>query len=217
MIKGFVLDIDGTLLKSNEAHAKAWEHALKNFGYEVTADEVLTLIGMGGDRVLPALVPGLNKEKGKGKEISDYRRKYLLKKVAPNLKPTAGARELVMSLKKRGIQLVVATSASSEEFETLLKKAKVEDLLDTFTTASDVKRSKPAPDIIRAALRKIKLKPSEVLMLGDTPYDIASAKKNKVKTVALRSGGFSDEQLKGAITIFDDPRDLLKNLDSVLR
>lgn len=216
MIKGFLLDIDGTLLDSNEAHAKAWEHALKHFGYDVSSDEVLTLIGMGGDRVLPALVPGLDKEKGKGKEISDYRKEYLLKKVVPRLKPTKGARELVSALKKRKIKLVVATSASSEEFKKLLQKAKVDDLLSKFTTASDVKASKPAPDVIEAALRKIKLKPEEVLMLGDTPYDIAAAKKNGIKTIALRSGGFSDDQLKGAIAIFDSPKDLLNNLDKIL-
>jgi HAD superfamily hydrolase (TIGR01509 family) len=216
MVKGLLLDIDGTLLDSNQAHAKAWSHALKHFGYEVASDEVLTLIGMGGDRVLSALVPGLDKSRGRGKEISEYRKKYLLDKVVPGLKPTLGARELVKELKQRKIKLVVATSASEEEFKNLLKKAQVDDLLPEYTTASDVENSKPAPDILKVALQKIKLKPSEVLMLGDTPYDIAAAKKTGISTIALRSGGFSDEQLKGAIAIYNNPKDLLKNLDHVL-
>lgn len=216
MIKGFLLDIDGTLLDSNLAHAKAWEHALKHFGYDVIHGEVLTLIGMGGDRVLPALVPELDSEKGKGKEISTYRKNYLLKEVVPMLKPTKGARELINELKKRKMKLVVATSASGSEFKELLKKANVDDLLDKFTTSSDVNQSKPAPDIITVALKKIELLPVEVLMLGDTPYDIAAATKNGIKTIALRSGGFSDEQLKGAIAIFDNPKDLLNNLENIL-
>jgi HAD superfamily hydrolase (TIGR01509 family) len=216
MIKGFILDIDGTLLDSNEAHAKAWEHALRHFGYEVTAGEVLTLIGMGGDRVLPALIPGLDSKKGKGEKISEYRRKYFLEKIAPFLNPTRGARELVEELKKRKIKLVVATSSSSEEFMTLLKKAQVEDLLHEFTTASDVESSKPAPDVVAVALKKTGLDPAEVLMLGDTPYDIASALKNGIRTIALRTGGFSDVQLKGAIAIYDDPKDLLKDIENAL-
>jgi HAD superfamily hydrolase (TIGR01509 family) len=217
MIKGFLLDIDGTLLDSNRAHAKAWQHALRHFGYEVTAGEVLTLIGMGGDRVLPALVPGLDKNRGRGKEISEFRKKYLLEKVVPSLKPTPGARDLVKELKKRKIKLVVATSASEEEFKNLLKKAQVDDLLSEYTTSSDVENSKPAPDIITAALKKTGLKSAGVLMLGDTPYDIAAAKKAGINTIALRSGGFSDEQLKGAIAIYDDPKDLLNNLEGILK
>ncbi len=216
MIKGFLLDIDGTLLDSNEAHAKAWEHALRHYGYDVNHGEILTLIGMGGDRVLPALVPELDVSKGKGKEISEYRKKYLLNKIATKLKPTKGARELVMALKKRNIKLVVATSASSEEFEKLLKQAKVDDLLSEFTTSSDVKNSKPAPDVITAAFDKTGLVKNEVMMLGDTPYDISAADKNGIKTIALRSGGFSDEQLKDAVAIFDNPKDLLNNLDDIL-
>lgn len=216
MIKGFILDIDGTLLDSNEAHARTWESALRHFGYEVNTDEIRTLIGMGGDRVLPSLVPDLSAKTGKGKEISEYRKKYFLEKVVYKIKPTQGARDFLLKLEKRQIKHVVATSAQSEELHTMLKSAKIDDLLSDFTTASDVKASKPAPDVITMALKKIKLKSSDVLMLGDTPYDVSAAMKKGIKTIALRSGGFSDEQLQGAIAIFDDPKDLLNNLESVL-
>ena len=216
MIKGFILDIDGTLLDSNEAHAKAWEHALRHFGYQVTAGEVLTLIGMGGDRVLPALIPGLDSKKGKGKEIAGFRKKYFLEKIARSLKPTPGARDLIEEFQRRKMKLVVATSSSSGEFMALLEKAQVDDLLNEFTTASDVAESKPAPDVVASALKKTRLDPAEVLMLGDTPYDIASALKNGIRTIALRTGGFSDVQLKGAIAIYDDPKDMLKNIENVL-
>lgn len=216
MIKGFLLDIDGTLLDSNDAHAKAWEYAFKHFGYSVKVDEVRTLIGMGGDRLLPTVAPDLDAEKGKGQELSVFRKKYFLEKVAPTLKPTPGARDLLRTLKENNSKLVVATSASSEELETLLKQAKVEDLVDEYVTASDVSMSKPAPDVISAALKKIALPVDEVLMVGDTPYDIAAAKKIGVKTIALRSGGFSDAQLTGAIAIYDDPADMKANLVHIL-
>jgi HAD superfamily hydrolase (TIGR01509 family) len=216
MIKGFILDIDGTLLESNEAHAKTWAHALEKYGYQVTTDEVRTLIGMGGDRVLPTLVPELHTDEGKGKEIVEYRKKCLVECVAPSLRPTKGAREFVLELKKRGLKLVIATSSSSEELQTLLKQADVDDLLDTYTTSSDVAASKPAPDVVSVARKKIGLAPHEVFMVGDTPYDVASAKKSGIQTIAVRSGGFSDEQLKGATYIFENPFDITKHLDDIL-
>jgi phosphoglycolate phosphatase-like HAD superfamily hydrolase len=93
----------------------------------------------------------------------------------------------------------------------LLKAAQVDDLLDKdeATTSSDAEASKPAPDIVEAALSKLKLEPSEVLMLADTPYDIKSAQGAGVRMIAVRCGGFDDEQLAGAIAIYDDPADLL--------
>lgn len=216
MIKGFLLDIDGTLLDSNEAHAKLWQHAITTFGYNVTLDEIRTLMGMGGDRVLPTLIPGLNTEEGKGAEISEYRKKCLVECVAPSLQPTPGARELLASLKKRGMRMVIATSASSEELNSLLHQADIEDLVSDYTTSSDVEQSKPAPDIVAVALRKSGLESHEVFMLGDTPYDIAAAKKLGVKTIAVRSGGFSQEQLKGANYIYNNPKDVLENLERII-
>jgi phosphoglycolate phosphatase-like HAD superfamily hydrolase len=93
----------------------------------------------------------------------------------------------------------------------LLKAAQVDDLLDKdeATTSSDAEASKPAPDIVEAALSKLKMEASEVLMLADTPYDIKSAKGAGVAMIAVRCGGFDDEQLAGAIAIYDDPADLL--------
>lgn len=216
MIKGFLLDIDGTLLDSNEAHAKLWEHAITEFGYEVTLDEIRTLIGMGGDRLLPSLIPELSTSEGRGRDIADYREKCLVECIAPQLRPTPGARDLVKALKKHHIKAVIATSASSSEVNSLLHQAKVDDLIEDYTTASDVEQSKPAPDILAAALKKIRLEPEEVFMLGDTPYDIASAKKLGIKTIAVQSGGFSLQQLKGAAYIFKDPQEVLQHLDRIL-
>jgi HAD superfamily hydrolase (TIGR01509 family) len=217
MIQGFLLDVDGTLVASNEAHVQSWKIALQHFGYNVSVDEIGTLIGMGGDKLLPTLVPGLTNKEGKGKEIADFRKKYFLEHFVPDLKPTPGARTLILELQKRNVKLVVATSSSARELQVLLQKAAVDDLLHEYVTASDVKASKPAPDVIMAALEKIALPPKEVVLLGDTPYDIAAAKKAGVATIALRSGGFSDEQLQGALALFDTPNEVMKNLTALLQ
>jgi len=78
----------------------------------------------------------------------------------------------------------------------------------------DAGQSKPAPDIVAVALTKSSLPAPEVVMLGDSPYDIEAAEKIGVGTIALRCGGFSDDDLKGAWAIYDDPADLRARYDA---
>ena len=110
--------------------------------------------------------------------------------------------------------IVVASSASAQELEMLLTVARVDDLLRERTTMDDAGESKPAPDIVAVALQKIGLGADEVVMIGDSPYDIASAEKIGVGTIALRCGGFSDDDLTGALALYDDPADLLARYDA---
>lgn len=208
-LQAVILDVDGTLILSNDAHAQAWVEAFATYGYDVPFDKVRPLIGMGGDKVIPKMVPGLNKEEGDGKAISQKRKELMIEKFAPTLPSANGTRELVLHMKEQGLRLVIATSATSEELSLLLKAGKVDDLLDEATTSSDAKDSKPSPDIVQAALKKINMEPNQAVMIGDTPYDIEAANKAGVNVIAVRCGGFDDTQLKDAIAIYDDPGDLL--------
>ncbi len=213
-LQGVILDMDGTLVLSNDAHAQAWVEAFASQGYEVAFEKVRPLIGMGGDHIIPMLVPGLNKEEGVGKAISNRRKEVMLKQFAPHQSSANGTRELVLKMQESGLHLIIATSATAEELEILLKVAHVDDLLHEATASGDAPSSKPDPDIVLAALKKANLEADKVVMLGDTPYDIESAGKAGVGVIAMRSGGFSDEQLSGAIAIYDDPADLLRHYDS---
>ncbi len=216
-LQGVILDVDGTLVLSNDAHAHAWVDAFAAGGYDVPFERVRPLIGMGGDQVIPKMVPGLSDEEGDGKAISQRRKKLIINQYGPKLAPAKGARQLVLRMQQAGLRLIIASSATSEELSVLLKAAEVEDLLKEATTSSDAEASKPAPDIVEAALNKLKLEPSQVLMIGDTPFDIESANKAGVNVIALRCGGFDDAQLADAIAIYDEPADLLAHYaDSAL-
>lgn len=214
-LQGLILDVDGTLVLSNDAHAQAWVDAFGAFGYEVPFEKVRPLIGMGGDQVIPKMVPGLTDEEGDGKAISQRRKELIINRYGPTLAPTKGTREFISQMQQAGLKLIIASSATSEELQVLLKAAQVDDLLKDVeaTTSSDAEASKPAPDIVEAALNKIQMEPSQVVMLGDTPYDIKSANAAQVGVIALRCGGFDDTQLAGAIAIYDDPADLLAHYD----
>lgn len=212
-LQGAILDIDGTLVLSNDAQAKAWVEAFNAFGYGATFEQVRPLIGMGGDHLVSQIVPAFDSEEGSGKAIADRRKELILNQYSANLSAANGARELVLKMKESGLKLVAATSATSEELDVLLKAADVEDLLPEATTIDDAEASKPSPDIVEAALHKAQMAPTDVVMLGDTPYDIEAANKAGVKTIAFRCGGFSDEDLSGAIAIYNDPADLLAQYD----
>lgn len=212
-LSGVILDVDGTLVLSNDAHAQAWIEAFAAYGYEIKFEQVRPLIGMGGDQVIPRLVPDLNEEEGTGKQIAEHRKELILTKFGSHLSPTRGARDLVQKMKAEGLHLIIASSATEQEMGILLKVAQVDDLLPEFTTSSDAEKSKPEPDIVEAALHKADLTAERTVMLGDTPYDIESAAKAGVSVIAFRTGGFSDEQLSGAIAIYNDPADLLEHYE----
>ncbi len=212
-IKGILLDVDGTLVLSNDAQAQAWVEAFKEYGYDAPFAQVRQMIGMGGDKVIPHFAPGLNDKDGVGKKIADKRKELVLDKFAPALKPADGSRQFVQRARQEGLKIVVASSASSQELETLLKVVRVDDLLQERTTMDDAGESKPAPAVVEVALKKSGLPANEVVMIGDTPYDIESAEQIGVGTIAVRCGGFSDDDLKGALAIYDDPADLLAHYD----
>ena len=214
-IQGVLLDIDGTLVLSNDAHAQAWVEAFAEYGYEIKFEDVRPLIGMGGDQLIPQILPELSGKEGVGKKAADRRKELIIEKFSPTLAPAPGSRELVQRLKQEGFKLVVASSASSEELSSLLKAAEVEDLLreEPKTTSSDAEATKPEPDLVQVALSKGQLQPEQAIMLGDTPYDIQAASKAGVGVIAFRCGDFDDSQLADALAIYDDPADLLKHYD----
>jgi HAD superfamily hydrolase (TIGR01509 family) len=214
MPKVVLLDIDGTLLDSNEAHARAWAAALHEYGHVVPVEVLRPLIGKGGDKLLLETVE-LDIHSEGGQLIDKARQAIFNEQLLPTLHATEGARALLVRLRDSGLQLVVATSASDEDLKGLLKQGGLEDLLEVAATSSDSRQSKPAPDIVQAALRKAGVQPDEAVMLGDTPYDIRAASASGVRTIALRCGGWwNDEAFADAVAVYNDPADLLLQFDS---
>jgi HAD superfamily hydrolase (TIGR01509 family) len=206
-----LLDIDGTLIDSNDAHAHAWVGAMAKHGYAVPFKKVRPLIGKGGDKLIPELI-GLDPESGEAERIGETRAE-LFRAHLSALRPTPGARALLLQMLTRGLTLVVATSAKPDEVTALLQQAGVADLIQAAASADNESSSKPDPDIVHAALSKTGRHPSAAIMIGDTPYDVEAALRARVATIALRCGGWPDDGLAGALAIYDDPADLLAHFD----
>ena len=124
-----------------------------------------------------------------------------------------GARELIVELKDRGGTIVLASSAKEDEVDHYLDLLEARDLADGWTSSADVEETKPEPDLVHAAIEKAG--GGEAVMLGDTPWDVKAAKKAGVETVAVLTGGFSEQEVReaGAVGVFESIAELRERLD----
>lgn len=216
-VRGVLLDVDGTLVDSNEAHARAWQSALREAGYDVAWPRIRRLIGMGADRLVPRAT-GLSEADPKARSIVARRLELFMSRELPTVQAMPCVRELLVRMRREGLRWAVATSARPEEVRPLLERAGVADLVPAPPPATEPHHSSPRPNVLRSTLDRLGLSPREVVMLGDTPYDLESARRAKVASVLFRTGGWPDAQLAGAAAIYDGPWDLLARFEeSVLR
>jgi phosphoglycolate phosphatase-like HAD superfamily hydrolase len=200
MARTLVLDIDGTLVDSNDAHARAWVKAFNQNGFDVPFEQVRPLIGMGGDQLVPRLT-GVHKGDSGYQALADGW-KTAFEHELPGIRPFGGTRQMVQTALETGWTLVVATSGEPDLADKLLKLADVADLLPDRVSSQDAQASKPEPDLMYAALQKAGVWASEAWILGDTKYDIEAAHDAGMKCAAVSSGGSTG--LEGADTVFAD-------------
>jgi HAD superfamily hydrolase (TIGR01509 family) len=213
-LRAVLVDIDGTLIDSNDAHVRAWMKVLARHGHEFPYDAIRPLIGQGGDKLLERLLGGDGKSPA-AQALAAERREAFLADELHALQPTRGARDLLERLRAARLQVVVATAANGGETQALLRQAGLDDLVDAAASSADVDASKPDPDVVQAATRRAGVRPSEVVMLGDTPHDVDAAWKAGTGTIALRCGGWwNDDAFARALAIYDDPAALLEGLGS---
>jgi HAD superfamily hydrolase (TIGR01509 family) len=211
-VKAAIFDLDGTLVDSNDLHVAAWQEAFRHFGKEFPLKDLRRHIGKGGDQYLPEF---LNEAELRtiGPEIDKFRSELFKKKYLPQVRPFPKVRELFQRLRADGKRIALATSGGESETKYYIKLLDVADLIDGYTSKSDVAQSKPQPDVFLRALNLLHVQPNEAIAVGDTPYDVQAAKKLGLATIALLCGGFSEDELRaeGAVAIFRDPADLLAN------
>jgi len=205
-----ILDIDGTLVDSNYHHTIAWYRALRQHDQHVAIWRIHRHIGMGGDQVVAALC-GDEVEERLGDDIRAAE-KTLYMALIDEVEPFHGARDLIIDLKRMGRGVVLASSAKPDEIDHYLDLLDARGLADAWTSAGDVEQTKPAPDLVEAALERLDGGPA--VMIGDTTWDCQAAAKAGVETIAVLTGGFSDEELReaGAIAVFESIDELRRRL-----
>lgn len=209
-----ILDVDGTLIDSNDAHAHAWVEAFAEGGITVAWAGVRRAIGMGGDKLMP-LVAGIEEDSPRGESIAERRGEIFRTTWLPTLEPFPGVRDLLQRFLDEGFTLAVATSASTKDLNLLLQAAGIRDLIAEQTSSDDAEHSKPDPDIVAAALRKAGVEPALAVMLGDTPYDVEAAHRAGIEVVGFECGGWARQELP-AEEVYADASDLLRRYDRSL-
>jgi phosphoglycolate phosphatase-like HAD superfamily hydrolase len=207
-----LLDIDGTLVDSNDAHADAWVETFAQHGLEVAFARVRRMIGMGGDRVVEDIA-GLARDSRKSRKLQDECAERFMARWLARVKPLEGTRELVLRLQREGYEVVLASAAHADALEALLAIAGVEDLLGERARPPKPAASKPDPDTIEVALTRVDADRSRAVMIGDTPYDVAAARAARVDVIGFTTGGYSVEALAGAVAVYDGPTGLLARWD----
>ncbi|MGZ5387867.1 MAG: HAD family hydrolase [Solirubrobacterales bacterium] len=201
-----ILDIDGTLVDTNYHHALAWYRAFRQHGVVPPVWRIHRAIGMGGDQLVSALA-GEEVESEQGDDIRAAE-KPLYMAMIEEVEPLDGARGLLEDLSERELTVILASSAKEDEVDHYLDLLGARELVAGWTTSADVERTKPEPDLVRAAMEKAGT--DEAVMVGDSVWDVEAARRAGIATVAVLTGGYSRDELAdaGARQVFDSMAEL---------
>ncbi len=214
MIDTVVFDVDGTLVDTNYQHAIAWFRAFRRVGMAPPLWRIHRAVGMGGDQLVAA-VAGSEAEDRHGDELrnawADEYETFL-----PEVHPFEGAQELLEEVRRRGLHLVLASSGQRDHVEHYLDLLDGRRLADAWTTSEDAEHTKPAPDLVETAMRKVDGR--HAAMIGDSTWDAEAAGRAGLPTYAVRTGGFSVDELRdaGARRVYESLPELQGDLDAVV-
>jgi HAD superfamily hydrolase (TIGR01549 family) len=208
-----ILDVDGTLVDTNYHHAIAWFRAFLRHDVVVPVWRVHRHIGMGGDQLVAA-VAGDEVEERHGDDIRDSESE-LYRELIGEVRTMEGSRELIEDLRERGNTVVLASSAKDWEVEHYIELLDAKEIVEAWTTSADVEQTKPEPDLIKAALEKADTD-GDALLIGDTVWDVEAAARAGVETLAVLTGGFSEQELRdaGARDVYESVEELRRKLSS---
>jgi HAD superfamily hydrolase (TIGR01509 family) len=211
-----VLDIDGTLVDTNYQHAIAWHRALRAHDYAVQLWEIHRHIGMGGDQIVTALA-GDEAERSDGDAIREEEGEAYGELIA-EVQAMHGATELLRELREDGAKAILASSAKAEEVEHYIDLLDARELVEGWTTSADVERTKPDPDLVQVALEKVG-REGPAVMVGDSTWDVKAAQAAGIPTLAVLTGGFSEEELReaGAAEVFESIGKLREDREALSR
>jgi HAD superfamily hydrolase (TIGR01509 family) len=201
---GVLFDVDGTLCDTNYLHSLAWSRALRESGEWAPMNAIHRLIGMGGEQLVPELL-------GHDSPEATARRALRYRELAGDVLAFPWAAEALREIHKRGLVVVLATSAPDDELVTLRAALDADDAIDGQTSADDVECSKPDPEVFVSAMERFSIDPRRALAVGDSVWDVRAASAAGIGCIAVESGGFSRHELSeaGARHVYRDVGEMI--------
>ena len=213
----FLFDLDGTLVDSVYQHVLAWREALEHTGMELSVWRIHRRIGMSGGLLVNALL----RETGRDLSRADAERLQTLhaeayKRMASQVRPLPGARELLKVLAEEGVPHAIATSGRLETAGPALQMLGIRPDFPVITRDL-VRYAKPDPDLFLAAAERLGVSIHNSVVVGDSVWDLLAAQRARALSVGLLSGGYGQEELEkaGAYRVYQDPGDMLEHLDEI--
>lgn len=212
--QGILFDVDGTLIDSSYIHTISWWGAFRQQGYDIPMASIHYYVGMGGDRLVDSLLPA-GRDRSLDSEIMASHG-ALYASHWPALRTFDGAKDLLAQCHAAGLSVALASSARKQDLQVMKSVLDSDAFLDAATSANDAKESKPAPDILVAALEAIGVEAADAIFVGDAVWDMKAAGALGIPAIGVTCGGVSASELReaGAVEVYDGPRDLLQNLTS---
>jgi phosphoglycolate phosphatase-like HAD superfamily hydrolase len=214
VLRGFIFDVEGTLVDSVAQNLCSLDEALKSFGFKVPKETLQHYSGRDGDQTLQIILPDAGESERRAilqAQGKIYEDRYLF-----GVRPFAGVRDAFVSLTGQGGRIALATDCKGPALKHYLSILEVDDLVAAMACGDDVEHGKPDPRLVGIALHKLGLPASETVMIGDTPYDAEAGLEAGTSAAGLLTGGFTREALTGAgcFVVAEDLQGLLPNLQS---
>ena len=217
MAPAFLFDLDGTLIDSVYQHVLAWREALEREGVQLSVWRIHRRIGMSGGLLVNALL----RETGRRMTAEDAERLQrshaeAYSRLAAQVRPLPGAKELLDRLSELGVPHAIATSGRMESARPALELLGIGPNFPVITR-DQVRYAKPDPDLFLAAAEQLGVSIHNSVVVGDSVWDLLAAQRARALGVGLLSGGYGQEELEraGAYRVYQDPEDLLAHLDEV--
>ncbi len=209
-----LVDVDGTLVDTNYLHVLAWTRAFAGRGLHPPSWRVHRHIGMGGDQLVSAVCDE-STERAHGDALRAAW-KANFDELVDEVRLLPSAVETLTTLRHRGWTVVLASSGKPEHTARAVELLGGRDLVDAVTTSEDVDHAKPSPELLQVALDKAGC--STGVVVGDSVWDVESAHRQGLASIALRTGGFGRQELldAGAREVYDDLTALLRDVDTSL-
>jgi len=210
--RGVLFDVDGTLIDSSYFHTVSWWGAFRQYGYDVPMASIHYLVGMGGDRLVDSLLPAGRDRSADEDIMASHGALYAAR--WPSLRAFDGSKDLLAQCHAGGLAVALASSAREKDLQVMKGILDADAFIDAATSSKDAEESKPAPDILAAALKAIDVEPADAVFVGDAVWDMKAAAALGIPAVGVTCGGISADVLRdaGAVEVYEDPADLLRKL-----
>lgn len=207
---GVILNVDGTLIDSYDARTQAWVEALKEFKHPVGFRELRRLCGLVSHELL-VRATGFGEDTELGFAIRTRQRDIFRKRYLSRIIPFLGAGELVLRMRKSGLAVAIVSSDPAEILQPLLGLLDDESLMQRAAYPNNHAIVRSYREILRVATERLSSMSDRVLMLTASPHEMDAAKRVGVPSITFRTGGFSDQELRGSTAIYNDVHALVRN------